>query len=190
MEVVATAAGAISCSSRTDWWPRTTEKTVGAEITPLPDAPLGALRWFRVLIFRGQPQPSDEDLVRFVEGFGEPIKGSEWFRNAGALPKILPVTRLVAPSTPRLAPSRPRMFELLDRLRRLRATHSIADYMAEPEGHFTAKVERDDALGVERPNMSSATMERPSDPWRSETVRGGVAQVDENIRPGNTIAMY
>ena len=86
------------------------------EIMPLPGAPLGALvrGWepaeplddegrsrivdalhrYRLLVFRGQPQPTDDDLVRFVESFGEPIKGSEWFRNAGALPEILPVTNI------------------------------------------------------------------------------------------------
>jgi alpha-ketoglutarate-dependent taurine dioxygenase len=38
----------------------------------------------------------------------------------------------------------------------LRATHSIADYMAEPERGFAAKVERDDALGIERPQIPEA----------------------------------
>lgn len=191
-------------------------------IIPLPNAPLGALvrGWepaepldadarreiigalhrFRVLIFRGQPQPTDEELVRFVEGFGEPIKGSEWFRNAGALPEILPVTNIRGRdgttlgvegaadlewhadysyvATPgktsflnavELPPEPPRTYftdmykafatldrELQDRLRGLRATHSIADYMAEPERGFAAKVERDAALGVERPNIPQA----------------------------------
>ena len=86
------------------------------EINPLPSAPFGvlvsgwepaeplaheskqkiteALHQHRLLVFRGQPQPTDEDLVRFVESFGDPIKGSEWFRNAGALPEILPVTNI------------------------------------------------------------------------------------------------
>jgi len=86
------------------------------DITPLIDAPLGAMvrGWepsrtlsdderdriaealvqYRVLVFRGQPQPADDELVGFVERFGAPIKGSEWFRNAGALPEILPVTNV------------------------------------------------------------------------------------------------
>ena len=86
-------------------------------ITPLPDQPLGALvgGWepeealakaeqdqlsaalaeHLVLVFRGQPQPSDEALVRFAESFGPLIKGSEWFRDAGDLPEILPVTNAV-----------------------------------------------------------------------------------------------
>jgi alpha-ketoglutarate-dependent taurine dioxygenase len=195
---------------------------VELEITPLPDAPLGALvrGWepsepleeearrrvidalhrFRVLVFRGQPQPTDEDLVRFVNGFGEPIRGSEWFRNAGALPEILPVTNIRGRdgvtlgvegaadlewhadysyvATPaktsflnavELPPEPPRTYftdmvnafatlgpELQDQLRGLRATHSIAKYMAEPERGFAAKVERDDALGIERPQIPEA----------------------------------
>ncbi len=86
------------------------------EITPLDGEPLGAvvrgwepeqeldddtrdqikaaLAEHLVLVFRGQDQPSDEALVRFVEAFGEPIKGSEWFRDAGDLPEILPVTNV------------------------------------------------------------------------------------------------
>ena len=62
-------------------------------IVPLVDAPFGALvsGWeptepltsrskrsinealhrHRLLVFRGQPQPSDQDLVRFVEAFGD-----------------------------------------------------------------------------------------------------------------------
>lgn len=192
------------------------------EITPLPAAPLGALvrGWepaeplddrdrdrildalhrFRLLVFRGQPQPTDEELVRFVGWFGEPIKGSEWFRNAGALPEILPVTNIRGRDGTRLGvegatdlewhadysyvatpaktsflnavelPSEPprtyftdmvRAFATLDpplqdRLRGLRATHSIADYMAEPERGFAAKVERDESLGVERPPIPEA----------------------------------
>ena len=85
-------------------------------IVPLVDAPFGALvsGWepaepltntskrditdalhrHRLLVFRGQSQPTDQDLVRFVEAFGDPIRGSEWFRNAGALPEILPVTNI------------------------------------------------------------------------------------------------
>ena len=85
-------------------------------IIALPDAPFGGLvsRWnpsqpltpsqqdqvstalghYRVLVFRGQPQPTDDELVMFAEQFGTPIKGSEWFRNSGAHPQILPVTNI------------------------------------------------------------------------------------------------
>ncbi len=191
-------------------------------INPLPDAPLGALvfGWepaetldddhrrqlldamyrYRLLVFRGQPQPTDEDLVRFVEAFGDPIRGSEWFRNAGALPEILPVTNIRGADGNRLGvegatdlewhadysyvatpaktsflnavelPAEPprtyftdmyRAFDTLDaglqdQLRGLRATHSISDYMAEPDKRFAAKVERDEAAGVERPDIPEA----------------------------------
>ena len=193
------------------------------DIQPLPDdAPLGAMvtGWepseplaqaeidriaealarFRVLVFRGQPQPTDEELVGFVQSFGDPIRGSEWFRNAGALPEILPVTNIRGGDGNRLGvegatslewhadysyvatpgktsflnavelPTEPprtyfcdmyRAFETLDgalqdHLRGLRATHSIADYMAEPELGFSAKVARDEAAGIERPDIPEA----------------------------------
>lgn len=193
------------------------------EITPLPDnAPLGAMvrGWepseplddetrdriadalsrYRVLVFRGQPQPTDDELVGFVQRFGDPIKGSEWFRNAGALPEILPVTNIRGKDGVRLGvegaqdlewhadysyvatPAKmsflnavelpaepPRTYfsdmytafetlepELQDKLRTLRATHSIANYMAEPERQFQAKVERDEAAGVEAPPIPEA----------------------------------
>jgi taurine dioxygenase/pentalenolactone F synthase len=192
------------------------------EITPLPDAPLGALvqGWkasqplddatrhqiaaalsrYRVLVFRGQPQPTDDELVSFVEQFGAPIKGSEWFRNAGERPEILPITNIRGSDGVRLGvegatdlewhadysyvatPAKisflnavelpavpPRTYfsdmyrafdaldpELQDRLRGLRATHSIADYMAEPERGFEAKVARDTVQGVERPDIPEA----------------------------------
>jgi taurine dioxygenase/pentalenolactone F synthase len=192
------------------------------EITPLGGAPLGALvtGWdpstpldeanhdrivdalaqCSVLVFRGQPQPTDEELVRFVACFGSPIKGSEWFRNAGALPEILPVTNIRGSDGTRLGvegatdlewhadysyvstpgktsflnavelPDEPprtyfcsmyQAFETLDpdlqdRLRGLRAVHSIADYMAEPERGFADKVARDDAVGLERPAIPEA----------------------------------
>ena len=38
----------------------------------------------------------------------------------------------------------------------LRATHSIADYMAEPDKNFAAKIERDEAAGIERPDIPEA----------------------------------
>jgi taurine dioxygenase/pentalenolactone F synthase len=192
------------------------------EITPLPDAPLGAmiqgwepsepldettrdqilgaLRRYRVLVFRGQPQPTDDELVAFVEAFGQPIKGSEWFRNAGERPEILPVTNIrgkdglrlgvegatdlewhadysyvPTPATMsflnavELPAEPPRTYftdmyatfeslepELQNRLRGMRATHSIAAYMAEPDRRFEAKVERDEAAGVEAPAIPEA----------------------------------
>jgi alpha-ketoglutarate-dependent taurine dioxygenase len=195
---------------------------VSLEIVPLADAPLGALvsGWepadplaadskrritkalhrHRLLVFRGQSQPTDEDLVRFVEAFGEPIRGSEWFRNAGALPEILPVTNIRGKDGGRLGvegatnlewhadysyvatpaktsflnavelpaePPRTYFTDMYDaystlevglqaRLRDLRATHSIADYMTEPDKNFAAKVERDDAAGVDRPAIPEA----------------------------------
>ena len=191
-------------------------------IVPLVDAPFGALvsGWepsepltsrskrsineglhrYRLLVFRGQPQPSDQDLVRFVEAFGDPIRGSEWFRNAGALPEILPVTNIRGEDGDRLGvegatdlewhadysyaatpaktsflnavelpPEPPRTYftdmyaayatldpALQARLSGLRATHSIADYMAEPDKNFAAKIERDEAAGIERPDIPEA----------------------------------
>ena len=191
-------------------------------IVPLVDAPFGALvsGWepsepltsrskrsineglhrYRLLVFRGQPQPSDQDLVRFVGAFGDPIRGSEWFRNAGALPEILPVTNIRGEDGDRLGvegatdlewhadysyaatpaktsflnavelpPEPPRTYftdmyaayatlepALQARLSGLRATHSIADYMAEPDKNFAAKIERDEAAGIERPDIPEA----------------------------------
>ena len=192
------------------------------DISPLTDAPLGAmvrgwdpsepldetgraelvdaLERYRLLVVRGQPQPTDAELVGFVEQFGDPIKGSQWFRNAGALPEILPVTNIRGRDGLRLGvegasdlewhadysyvstpgktsflnavelPAEPprtyfcdmyRAFETLhpelqDRLRGLRAIHSIADYMAEPARGFAAKVDRDDAAGIDRPDIPEA----------------------------------
>ncbi|MGI9596170.1 MAG: TauD/TfdA dioxygenase family protein [Acidimicrobiales bacterium] len=87
------------------------------EITPLPGQPLGALvegwepdvpldeatkavitdglRDHLVLVFRGHAQPTDDQLVRFAQSFGPLIAGSEWFRDAGERPEILPVTNAV-----------------------------------------------------------------------------------------------
>jgi taurine dioxygenase len=56
---------------------------------------LRALRRYHVLVFRGQATPSDAELVAFAQNFGELIKGSEWFRDAGDRPEILPVTNAV-----------------------------------------------------------------------------------------------
>ncbi|MEC7916005.1 MAG: TauD/TfdA family dioxygenase [Actinomycetota bacterium] len=195
---------------------------MGLNIVPLAEAPLGALvsGWepaepltdtskrnitealhrHRLLVFRGQAQPTDEDLVRFVKSFGDPIRGSEWFRNAGALPEILPVTNIRGKDGDRVgvegatglewhtdysyvatpaktsflnavelpsAPPRTYFTDMYDayatldpglrtRLGSLRATHSIADYMAEPDKEFAAKVERDEAAGVHRPEIPEA----------------------------------
>ncbi len=90
---------------------------MGLDITPLHDEPLGALvrGWdpgqpldaasrdrisaglgdHLVLVFRGHRQPTDDELVRFAQSFGPLIKGSEWFRDAGERPEILPVTNAV-----------------------------------------------------------------------------------------------
>jgi alpha-ketoglutarate-dependent taurine dioxygenase len=46
--------------------------------------------------------------------------------------------------------------ELRTRLSGLRATHSIADYMAEPDKDFAAKIERDEAAGIDRPDIPEA----------------------------------
>ncbi|MFN0027172.1 MAG: TauD/TfdA dioxygenase family protein [Acidimicrobiales bacterium] len=48
-----------------------------------------------VLVFRGHRQPTDEELVTFAGAFGDLIKGSEWFRDVGDRPEILPVTNAV-----------------------------------------------------------------------------------------------
>ena len=195
---------------------------VSLQIVPLSEAPLGALvsGWepaepltdaskrsitealhrYRLLVFRGQPQPTDEDLVRFVESFGDPIRGSEWFRNAGALPEILPVTNIRGEDGDRLGvegatdlewhadysyaatpaktsflnavelpaePPRTYFTDMYDayatldpglraQLSGLRATHSIADYMAQPDKEFAAKVERDEVAGIDRPDIPEA----------------------------------
>lgn len=89
---------------------------VQLEITALEEQPLGALvrGWepgealddgtrdeiakaladHVVLVFRGHRQPTDDELVRFAESFGELIRGSEWLRDAGDRPEILPVTNV------------------------------------------------------------------------------------------------
>ena len=90
---------------------------MGLEITALEGEPVGALvtGWepeeplsaedeatirrglidHLVLVFRGQNQPSDDALVGFAERFGDLILGSEWFRDVGDRPEILPVTNEV-----------------------------------------------------------------------------------------------
>lgn len=59
------------------------------------DEILRALRRYAVLVFREQTSPSEGELVRFAGEFGPLIKGSEWFRDAGEHPEILPVTNAV-----------------------------------------------------------------------------------------------
>jgi len=53
------------------------------------------LRERLVLVFRGQPEISDLDLIRFAERFGDLLRGSEFLRDAGVHPEILPVTNMV-----------------------------------------------------------------------------------------------
>ena len=48
-----------------------------------------------MLVFRGQPEISDLDLIRFASHFGELLKGSEFLRDAGEHPEILPVTNML-----------------------------------------------------------------------------------------------
>lgn len=55
---------------------------------------LGALRQYVVLVFRGNTQPSDDDLVGFASGFGDLVKGSEWFQDNGPIPEILRVNNI------------------------------------------------------------------------------------------------
>ncbi len=170
-----------------------------------------ALRRYSVLVLRGHRTPSDTELVSFAAGFGELIKGSEWFRDAGDLPEILPVTNAVGEdgiplgtggsgslewhadysysSRPakesflealELPDDPPRTYfcsqytaleslpaDLADRLRGLRAYHSITEYVdpndprAKPEmrrltSDFDAKRRRDEAAGIERPEIPEA----------------------------------
>ncbi len=171
---------------------------------------LRSLRQYLVLVFRGQPQPRDAELVAFAQGFGELVKGSEWFRDSGAFPEILPVTNAVGDdgiplgtggaaqfewhadysyvdrpgkesflNAVELPPDPPRTYfcsqyialetlprTRVERLRSLRAYHSISDFLdperEDPEaGHdldsgFAAKRRRDEALGVERPPVPEA----------------------------------
>jgi len=200
------------------------------DIAPLVDEPLGAvvrgwdpdqpldeaarsqiseaLSEYLVLVFRGQDQPSDEALVRFAESFGPLIKGSEWFRDAGDRPEILPVTNVVGEdgiplgtggaaqlewhadysyvdvpgkesflNAVELPADPPRTYfcnqyraletlpdELVERLRSLRAHHSVTAYVKDDAASgehdlnrgFAAKRRRDDELGVQRPRIPDA----------------------------------
>jgi taurine dioxygenase/pentalenolactone F synthase len=56
---------------------------------------LGHLQEHVVLVFRGSRQPEDPELVGFAQNFGNLIKGSEWFQDAGEHPEILPINNLV-----------------------------------------------------------------------------------------------
>ncbi|MFP6835354.1 MAG: TauD/TfdA family dioxygenase, partial [Pseudomonadales bacterium] len=53
------------------------------------------LRDQQVLVFRGQPQPSDDALVSFARQFGDLVQGSEWFGDIDPKPEILRVNNLV-----------------------------------------------------------------------------------------------
>jgi len=177
-----------------NWQP---ESPLGRDETELV---VGGLRTYRVLIFRGQRQPTDSELIDFVTNFGSPIKGSQWFRTSSSRPEILPVTNMrdsdglnegvegatdlewhadysyvqtpghtsflnavTLPSEPpqthfcdmyaAFATLKP---ALQNRLRPLRAVHSIADYMNSPELDLQAKIDRDQALGVTRPDIPEA----------------------------------
>ncbi len=56
---------------------------------------LQGLRQYQVLVFRGHAQPSDRDLTRFAQSFGDLVKGSEWFGDIGDYAEILPINNLV-----------------------------------------------------------------------------------------------
>ncbi len=55
---------------------------------------LKALNEHIVLIFRGNPQPSDEALIAFADNFGDLIKGSEWFQDNGPHAEVLRVNNV------------------------------------------------------------------------------------------------
>lgn len=54
-----------------------------------------SLQEHSVLIFRGHIQPTDDQLVKFAECFGDLVKGSEWFGDIASSPEILRVNNLV-----------------------------------------------------------------------------------------------
>ncbi len=56
---------------------------------------LQGLRQYQVLVFRGHAEPSDRDLTRFAQSFGDLVKGSEWFGDIGDYAEILPINNLV-----------------------------------------------------------------------------------------------
>ena len=47
-----------------------------------------SLQEHSVLIFRGHIQPTDDQLVKFAEFFGDLVKGSEWFGDIASNPEI------------------------------------------------------------------------------------------------------
>lgn len=55
---------------------------------------LRGLRQYQVLVFRGHGQPTDVELSQFARGFGQLIKGSEWFGDIGDHAEILPVNNI------------------------------------------------------------------------------------------------
>ncbi len=71
------------------WQPK--DALSAADETDLRDG----LRAHAVLVFRGQAQPTDEQLVRFAETFGDLVKGSEWFGDIAPKPEILRVNNLL-----------------------------------------------------------------------------------------------
>jgi alpha-ketoglutarate-dependent taurine dioxygenase len=54
-----------------------------------------ALRQYLVLVFRGHASPSDAELVRFAGGFGDLVKGTEWFGDMVEFPEVLPITNRI-----------------------------------------------------------------------------------------------
>ena len=54
-----------------------------------------SLQEHSVLIFRGHIQPTDDQLVKFAEFFGDLVKGSEWFGDIASSAEILRVNNLV-----------------------------------------------------------------------------------------------
>ncbi len=174
------------------------------------DTIVAGLREHLVLVFRGHEQPSDIALVRFASHFGDLVKGSEWFRDAGQHPaEILPVSNTMGadgvpegtgasmelnwhsdysyvdrpgkesfleamelPDDPPLTSFCSQYValetlppETVDRLRTLRAFHSITNLRrdgVETEAQrdyragFKAKRARDKAAGIERPNIPNA----------------------------------
>ena len=193
-----------------------------------PESPLTAedrktildmLEKYVVLVFRGNPQPSDEALIAFADEFGDLIKGSEWFQDQDPLPEILRVNNVydkegvpqgTGGSTklgwhadysyvPRVGkesflnavelPENPPHTsftnqylaletlpeETVEKLRGLRAFHSVTKYISgedtpqddkqervggtvtrEARAGFLAKRERNRELGIEKPDIPQA----------------------------------
>ncbi|HBC53404.1 MAG TPA: hypothetical protein DIT40_03345 [Alphaproteobacteria bacterium] len=67
-----------------------------ADMTAALKAEIGrALAAHQVLVFRGHRPPTDDELVRFAQNFGDLVKGSEWFGDVDPIPEILRVNNLV-----------------------------------------------------------------------------------------------